>query len=194
MSSPPQTPAGSSRRALVRTVGWSVPVVAVASAAPAFAASPPAWTITSLSYEGNAAGTRNNAATYQFRFTLDILAGTTVTSPSATFSSVATANGCVISGVNPTGTAGGWNVTGSDNAGASVGAYRFFTFTRADIVGPASVTLDFTMTEVSDTDIGAAGRPFTFTSTSPTTGPTTPFTVLQTNQGAAPTYITNPAG
>ena len=167
--------------------------MAVGVAAPAFAVSPGVWRITSASFEGNASGVRNNNATYQFRFSIDVPSGTTVTNPSASFSSTPEGNGTRITGVNPAGTVDGWNVTGSDTTGTLAGAYRSFSFTRgASIVGPATVALNFSMDDVANTDIGAAGRPFVFTSSSPATGPNTTFSVLQTNQGADPFFITSP--
>ena len=185
-----------SRRTLVRGAAWSVPVVSVAAVAPAFAAST-SWTITSASYEGTSGGTRNNAATYQFRFTLTVLAGTTVTAPVATFTSAdwsfIAGYGTAIAGVDPTGTVDGWAATGSDDFLTSTGAYRTFTFTRGNIVGPATVTLNFTMSDVANGDIGAGGRPFTFTSGDALTGPTTQFTVNQVNNNNTSTgYVTTP--
>lgn len=63
-----------SRRTLVRGVAWSVPVVAVAANAPAFAASFPPVKLTFVGGEkcpGNSAGTNFNNKTYIFQFTAD---------------------------------------------------------------------------------------------------------------------------
>ena len=145
---------GIGRRSAIRTLVWTTPVLAVAAHAPAFAASG-TWSIASASFEGTIGGTRNNAATYQFRFTLTIPTGVSVAAPVATFTSAPApaGNGTVILFVAPTGTVDGWAATGTDTTDTSLGAYRTFTFTRATLVGPTTVTLNFTMFDVRDADI-----------------------------------------
>ena len=63
-----------SRRTVVRGAAWSVPVIAVAAQAPAFAASAPPIIITyvgATKCPGNSAQGNNNSFTYIFEFTAD---------------------------------------------------------------------------------------------------------------------------
>ena len=63
-----------SRRTLVRGIAWSVPVVAVAANAPAFAASYPPIKLTFTGGEkcpGNSNGDNGNVKTYIFQFQAD---------------------------------------------------------------------------------------------------------------------------
>ena len=74
-----------SRRTVVRGAAWSVPVIAVAAQAPAFAASAPPIIITyvgAIKCPGNSAGGNDNSFTYIFQFTAD--SAPTVGSVSAT--------------------------------------------------------------------------------------------------------------
>lgn len=186
---------GASRRSVLKTAAWSVPVITVMTAAPAFAASTDPWAISSASFEGTSAGVRDNNATYQFRFTLTIPAAATVTAPQCLMSFAASpGNGVTITGISATGsgTVDGWAYQGTDNVGTSANAYRNFTFTRGDVSGgpaaPTSVTLNFQMNQVGGSDADASTAA-TFSSTNSTTGPLTSFQILAAN---VDNYITSP--
>lgn len=187
MATTPRPKSDVSRRALVRTAGWSLPVVALAAAAPAYAVSPTAWTITSDSWEGTAGGIRNDDSTLRMRFTIVVPAGTTIQSPTATlqfgtyfgFFQIRAGGGTA---------ANGWTTTKQQPGG---GEWARFIYTRPDITGPATIDLDFDLTAVNTSGSNTTIATMNFTSATPGFGATTTFTVLASNRN---NYVTSPPG
>jgi hypothetical protein len=201
---------GLSRRAMLGAAAWSVPVITVATAAPAFAGSNDGWSVTSTSYEGTAAGVRNNAGTYQFQFAISVPVGATVKAPRGllTFSTAAVnaagfPDGTTVEDVS---TARGFNprdVNGVACLGlnpvtgiGTVNRFRSFQFNYAyDLPGPVRGTAPavypytFEMTGVSPAD--AAGAMVVFSAANNTIHRAIAFRILAANNTR--TYITEPA-
>lgn len=121
------------------------------------------------------------------RFTLVVPAGTTIQSPTATlqfgtylgFFQVRAGGGTA---------ANGWTTTKQQAGG---GEWARFIYTRPDITGPATINLDFDLTNVDASGSNTVIGTMTFTSSTPTVGATTAFTVLASNRN---NFITNPPG
>ena len=175
---------GTTRRTVVRTAAWTAPAVSLVSATPAFAATLAPWTVTSTSWEGTAAGTRNGLGTYQMRFSVNVPAGTTITAPTATLQFGTGPLGQIRAGL---GAPAGWTSTTSDGL---LGLFGTIVFTRAAIAGSASVTLDFSLNTLFFSGAGTVGT-ITFTTTTPGQ-PSPSFALLRQNAGASPGFITTP--
>jgi hypothetical protein len=130
-----------SRRTVVRSAAWAVPAISIVSAAPAFATSGPAWTITSDSWEGGPAGLRFEASTYYMNFTITVPAGVTLVAPTATLQfGLNEFNNQIRAG--QAGNTLGWTTSREDEWGAYAGRY---VFTRGDVTGPTTITLNFVL-------------------------------------------------
>ena len=106
----------SSRRAVVRGIAWTAPVVALAATAPAFASSTQRFSITSFTSRNSSNGSSISSIKYELKLTIKN-EGTTAASPQITFV-FALAYG-VITGQAPTpvtvpGTAGWIQVVSAD--------------------------------------------------------------------------------
>ena len=175
------------RRAVVAGAAWSVPAITMVTAAPAFAGSTSPWTIASnvggtLSYRGNADGTRTGTGTHFFNFTITVPAGTTITNPQVVLDLVDAGNGANI------------NVDGGTVNPASVGIWavsydvtpnpELITFSTASLAA-GTHTLQFQ----APNTIGGSDAPnttppqafLTFSSSNAQTGPTTVFGVRAAN-------------
>ncbi len=163
-----------SRRTVVRSAAWSLPAITLVGAAPAFANSTDQWVITSNSWEGGPGGLRFEASTYYMNFTITVPAGTVVSAPTATLQFGQNNEG------NQTRAGLGHNVMGwtthrHDNVLAWSGR---FVFTRGDIVGPATVQLEFVLNSLIF--IGGTGSIGTLTFTGGGQTPKT-YQVLKNN-------------
>lgn len=171
---------------MVRAAAWTAPAISLVVAAPAFAASNDPWTVTSASWEGGSGGVRWESTVYRMRFTINVPAGTTITAPTATLQfGTDPTTGQIRGGLDSA--PSGWTSTTTDEF---LGLYGKMVFTRGTITGPASVSLSFDLDWLFFSGSGTIG---TITFTTSTAGQPSPsFSLLKSNAGASPGYITSP--
>lgn len=169
-------PTAPSRRSVLRAAAWSVPAVSAVSAAPAWAGSTGIWSVASSSWEGTAAGVRDNNGTLRMAFTITVPASTTVSGAQLALSF----SGAVQRQATIT---AGWTTAQAADTNTTA-----FTIVHADDLTEGTYPLNFVLQNVAGGDVNGTENAV-FSSSTPTTGPTVSFDILATN---VDNYITSP--